>query len=327
MGVGLWQDVCTHRDVIARRQARVLITGAVGNVGVATVQQLLMRFKGVEVRAAVRDLQNAEKLAALRVPLVVMDPDRPDTVAAAMQGVDRVFLIATQDQGRAQACALLADAAVAAGVKFIAVLSIILADRTDLALASSSMRSSSMCARSTCLTALRAHMFMENTFGFAATITNRGAIYAVRPSAKFSPVSVGDIGRVAAAVLAAAQQHTNRIYHLTGPESISFGELASLFAAALSKPVRYVQVPWEAAMSAMIGMGFGEWQAQGTLELYRDIDAGGVMSSVSPDVEAITGVRGMTNAEWIATVAHVFKEKEPSAYVFFSLILFRLLLH
>src|SRR3984957_16630967 len=66
-----------------------MITGATGQIGSA-VLRLAAANPNLDVVGAVR---SAEKAAALGVPAVLLDFDRPETLAPALEGVDRVFLM------------------------------------------------------------------------------------------------------------------------------------------------------------------------------------------------------------------------------------------
>jgi uncharacterized protein YbjT (DUF2867 family) len=69
-----------------------LVVGATGQVGSLVVKRL--RADGAPVRAVVRDPSTAADLAATGAELVVADLVRPDTLDAALQGVDAVIATA-----------------------------------------------------------------------------------------------------------------------------------------------------------------------------------------------------------------------------------------
>jgi uncharacterized protein YbjT (DUF2867 family) len=69
----------------------ILVLGATGNVGSQVVKQL--SAIGANVRAAVRSPRKAEALKGNGVSLTEFDTDKPETVQAAFQGVDKVFLL------------------------------------------------------------------------------------------------------------------------------------------------------------------------------------------------------------------------------------------
>src|SRR5688572_26641786 len=68
----------------------ILVTGANGTIGSELVSQLHAR--GAAFRVFVRDARKLESLPAA-TSHAVGDFDRPETLAAALQGVTRVFLL------------------------------------------------------------------------------------------------------------------------------------------------------------------------------------------------------------------------------------------
>jgi (4-alkanoyl-5-oxo-2,5-dihydrofuran-3-yl)methyl phosphate reductase len=68
----------------------ILIVGPTGNIGSELVKQLA--DAGHRVRALVRDREKAERIAALATP-VVGDLTKPETLARAFDGAERVFIL------------------------------------------------------------------------------------------------------------------------------------------------------------------------------------------------------------------------------------------
>jgi len=74
----------------------ILVTGATGLTGALVVRQLSARR--VAVRALVRHPARAGELAGLAgVEVAAGDMARPDTLADALEGVDRAMLISSSD--------------------------------------------------------------------------------------------------------------------------------------------------------------------------------------------------------------------------------------
>ena len=112
----------------------VLVAGATGQMGMPTVAQL--REQGYRVRAMVRD---ASKGAGLGDETVVADVTKPETLPAALKGVDYVIsTLATGHGGQTpeqlefHGVANLANAAKAAGVKQFVLVSSMNAGSTDM---------------------------------------------------------------------------------------------------------------------------------------------------------------------------------------------------
>src|SRR5262245_20295887 len=72
---------------------------------------------------------------------------------------------------------------------------------------------------------------------------------------KTSPVAVGDVARVLAALLANPQPHMGKIYHLTGPQSENMHFYAQEYSNAVSRPVTYQDISVEAWRNALLERG------------------------------------------------------------------------
>jgi uncharacterized protein YbjT (DUF2867 family) len=96
----------------------ILITGATGHIGGEAAR--ILHAAGHEVRAFVRDADRATDLPA-GVERTVGDLDRPETLPAALAGVDHVFLLQAS-HGREQTRAMV-EAARQADVRHIVALS------------------------------------------------------------------------------------------------------------------------------------------------------------------------------------------------------------
>ena len=93
----------------------ILVTGATGTTG----RELLRRLsaQGVAVRALVRNAGRAAALAALPgVEIVEGDMARPETLTAALRGIDRAMLISSSDPAMVDVQSNLIEAARRAGV-------------------------------------------------------------------------------------------------------------------------------------------------------------------------------------------------------------------
>src|SRR5207248_9631593 len=69
-----------------------LVTGATGYIGVELVRQL--RAQGRDVRALVRSWDSEQRLSGTGAEVVLGDVTEPDTLTAALTGVERVFHLA-----------------------------------------------------------------------------------------------------------------------------------------------------------------------------------------------------------------------------------------
>ncbi|MDF7811749.1 SDR family oxidoreductase [Hymenobacter sp. YC55] len=248
----------------------ILLTGATGTIG--TEVSKLLSAAGVPFRALVRSLQDpkAQQLQALPgAELIVGDLNKPETVASALIGVERAFLLTnSSEQAETQQLAFV-DLARQAGVRHLVKLSQWAADRNlpvrflrYHAVVEEAVRASGMT-----YTFLRPNLFMQGLLAFRDSIKTQGQFFAAIGEAKVSAVDVRDIAAAAAAALT-EPGHENKIYNLTGPEALTHAQIAAKLSTALGKPVRFQDVPPEVMHAALLGVGFPVWQADGLLEDY-----------------------------------------------------------
>ena len=112
---------------------KIFVTGAGGTVGVALTRALL--DAGVSPRLGFRRAEQVARAKAEGLDAVRVDLDDADTLAPALAGVDRVFLLATGVRGQVEAETRVVEAATRAGVGTVVKLSVWQADREAYALA------------------------------------------------------------------------------------------------------------------------------------------------------------------------------------------------
>src|SRR4051794_5093495 len=96
----------------------ILVTSANGQAGSAVLRELSRH--GVPVRALVRSAAKARALAGLpAVELVQGDMQRPETLADALSGVDRVLVSSSSDDQMVATQSAFIDAAKEAGVRHV----------------------------------------------------------------------------------------------------------------------------------------------------------------------------------------------------------------
>ncbi|GJG88856.1 NAD(P)-dependent oxidoreductase [Gemmatimonadetes bacterium T265] len=263
----------------------ILVTGATGNNGRALLPLLLA------AGAPVRALTRAADAAALPpgVEAVAGDFDRPETLAPALAGVERAFLV-TNSTARAEAQQLaFVAAARAAGVRHVVYLSQLhaAADSPVRFLRYHAVVERALEDSGMAYTHLRPNLYMQSLLAFHASIVAEGRFTAPAGDARVSVVDVRDIAAVAARALTEGG-HEGKTYDLTGPEALTHGEMAARIGEALGKPVAYVDVPDAAMRDAVVRFGMPAWQADGLIEDYAHYRRGEA-AAVSPDVERVTG--------------------------------------
>lgn len=251
----------------------ILVTAASGKVGQHVVKELAAR--GQKPRVFLRNPDKAPPLKGLFSDAMQGDFDKPDTVAKALQGTDAVFLATPSDLRQAAWEKAFIDAAKAAGVKRVVYLSAI-GSTADSPLSLGRRHAEVEAYVKTSgipSTILQPNSFMQNFLGDAATIQSQGAIYAPADDARVSFIDARDIG-VAAAVALTSDGHAGKTYLLTGPEPVSYHDVAALIGKAIGKSVKYVPVSEADAKKALVGLGVPEWLADDLMALQRLFKAG-----------------------------------------------------
>jgi len=283
----------------------ILISGATGNVGSELVRVLQRR--GARFRAMVRGADTAaarERLAGAE--LVVADFDDPDSLARALEGVDRAFLLTPSSaRAEAQQCAFV-DAARRQGVRKLVKLSQYAADTSSPvrflryhAVVEQAIRASGIA-----FTILRPNLFMQGLLAFRATIAARGALYAAAGDAAISAIDVRDIAEVAATALL-EPGHDDVTYELTGPAALTHAEMAAQLAEALGRPVAFVDVPPAVMRDQLLHVGVPAWQADGLLENYAHYRRGEA-AVVASGVEDVIGRAPRAFADFARDYAAAF---------------------
>lgn len=265
----------------------IIVTGASGTVGTAVVDRL--RTQGVPFRAAFSSEARATAAREAGLDAVVADYRRPATVRDALGGCERLFLLGPNTPDQTALELAVVGAAAEVGVRHVVKQSVMGAEADDYSLAHVHRPVERALEQSRLAwTFVRPNSFMQNVMTFmAATIRAEGAFYSASGDARISHVDVRDIAEVAVAALTELG-HEGKAYTLTGPEALSYDELAAQLAAAIHRPVAHVALPPEHLRGAMLALGMPEVLADRMLDLERYFREGRA-SRVTDDVARVTG--------------------------------------
>jgi uncharacterized protein YbjT (DUF2867 family) len=244
--------------------------GATGEVGGRVLRGLQER--GEEAVGASRDPARAASRAG--GAWVELDLERPQTFGPALEGVDRLFLVARPgDEDPDLPAAPLLDAARAAGASRVVSLTAMGVDSEPRF----GLRRMELLAESSGLefTHLRPNFFMQL---FAVppllpAIRATGVLRLPTGDARLSYVDTRDIADVAVATLT-GEGHGGRAWTLTGPESLHHDDVARHLSEASGTEVRYEALTEEEAMAQMADAGFSPARLERLLGFYRRVRAG-----------------------------------------------------
>ena len=225
--------------------SRVLVTGATGKIGGAVAAQLLE--KGVPTRALVHRIDaRSDRLQALGAEVVVADMFDIQQVAAAVDGVDRVFFNPPYHPHVLDSAVAFAVAARRSGVEAVVALGQWLA----------SPEYPSLMTRHAWLTdqlfellpdtahvAVDPGYFADNYLKLLPMASQLGVLPLPTGGGRNAPPSNEDIARVAVGALLDPHRHDGRAYRPTGPALLSGAEIADAMGDALGRRVRHIEIP------------------------------------------------------------------------------------
>jgi len=289
----------------------ILVTGAAGLNGSALVRTL--SAKGIAVRALVRNAAKAAPLAALpNVEIVVADMARPETLPAALAGIDRAMLNSSADPAMLEVQSSFIAAAAKAGVKHVVKLSGIMPE-LDSPFRFARMHGEiekRLEASGMAFTHLRAGEFMPTYFRQVPSIVAKGALFLPMEDQRIASIDVGDLAEISALVLT-RPGHEGKIYPLTGPEALTMTEVAERLSAATGKIIKYINVAPEDAKKAQLAAGLPPYLADAIAELFAERRKG-KESQVSPVAEGLLGRRPTSFAEFAKRNAAIFRGEQPA---------------
>lgn len=274
---------------------RVLVTGASGSVGREVLGALVRA--GVPVRAVSR---NAKTVSAWQADGLQAVNASLNDLGEALQDCERMFLLspATPDQYGQDRRAI--DAARSAGLSHVVKLSSgdAAADSPISWARGHAYSDRDLKASGLAWTLLRPSAFSTNLLNNASTI-RRGFLPHTSGSGTTGWIDVADIAAAATAVLT-TRGHEGASYDLTGPEALSFPDLALRLSSALGRDVRPVFLPAPVFRAVLRAAGTDAWTATNLVAQFADVVRSGRHDpGVTTAVEVLTGCPPTPIMDWI----------------------------
>jgi uncharacterized protein YbjT (DUF2867 family) len=275
------------------------ITGATGAVGGRVARQLADRRPLLVVRDASRapDLGCEVRVASYG--------DRA-AADAALEGVETMLLVsAAESASRREEHRTMIEAAADAGVRHLVYTSFAGAapdatftlgrDHWD---AEEAIRAAA--ARTGMgFTLLRDSFYADVLPEFADAA---GVIRGPAGTGRVAAVARADVADAAVGVLTAPEAHAGATYVLTGPEALTFEEVAARAGAVLGRELRYEEETVEEAYASRRAAypDAADWQLDAWVSTYTAI-ADGSVAEVTADVERLTGHPARTLEQALTT--------------------------
>lgn len=219
---------------------KIAITGASGQLGRLTIENMKTRVDAGDIVALVRD---PSKVADLGIEAREADYHKPETLTAALQGIDRLVLISSSDfDDRAGQHQNVINPAQETGVRHLIYTSILKADASPMIIAQDhKVTEAAIKASGIPYTFLRNGWYTENWTGSLPAAVEAGALIGSAGDAKVTPATRQDYAEALAAV-AAGEGHEGQVYELGGA-AFTLSDLAAELSKQTGKDIPYNDLP------------------------------------------------------------------------------------
>jgi uncharacterized protein YbjT (DUF2867 family) len=278
--------------------AAILITSATGTTGGEIVRQL--SAQGISARALTR---NPAKATALpHINFVAGDLGDPASLTAAFNGIEALYLNVVPGPDALGQIDNAIAAAKAAGVKRIVKLSGLHAtpESASAIIRMHAEGDSRVRKNGIGYTILRANSFFQNIESQLASIKAQGEFYLPLGESRQSLIDVADIAAVAILALT-TDAHLGRDYDLTGPEALTFHDVATALSQASGSTVTYVPISNDAFADSLRGNGVPEATVTSVAELFA-VFATGIYATPTDDVSRVLGRPPRSIADYAQTL-------------------------
>ena len=264
----------------------ILVTGGTGTIGRSLLKELADRGEGV--RALTRNPPSEPDLPD--VEWIEGDLSEPDEAAPHFEDVDRFFLLTGNGEGLVPLQKNAIELAVDAGVSRIVKLSALGASDHSNSVIGVWHWVVEQFLRDAGIpwTILRPHVFMQNILDQEAAIRGEGIIRSPAGDASIPMVDTRDVAAVAAVVLT-EDGHDGKRYTLTGPEPVSWTEVAATLTRTLQRPVEYRAESEPEAFARLHDAGLPAWHIGAQLALAEYQRRGGGTGIVTDTIQRLTG--------------------------------------
>jgi uncharacterized protein YbjT (DUF2867 family) len=269
----------------------ILVVGGRSKIGSALIGELVET--GESVRALVRSSEGSDYVPA-GVEAATGDLADLDSLRAAVQGAEKVFVLCGPTEQEVELNRNAIDVAKEAGIGLLVRTSIIGADPSSQATFVRDHGEVDAYLKESGVphAIVRPNLFMQNIpENTIPSIDPDGNFYMNAGDARLSMVDTRDVGAVAAAVIT-SPGHEGHTYDVTGPEAISYEDVATKLSATLGRKITYIDAPDDAVRGALDGFGMPPWLAGSLVDLFQDYRRSGTdgyAAQVTDTVQQLTG--------------------------------------
>jgi NAD(P)H dehydrogenase (quinone) len=289
----------------------ILVTGATGQYGTKVLEHLLTKdIEAPRISALVRDAAKGQHLQDQGIELRVGNYADVDSLVRALQGVDTLLLVSSNDRGAVENRTAhhlnVIQAAKTAQVKHLVYTSFVTKpafQNSAIAgfLTSHAQTEQAIKDSGLTYTILQNGIYLEMIPIFAgAQVAETGVILFPAQAGKANWVLRAELAEAAAHVLT-TQGHENKTYVLVNTEATSFQDIAQDLSEHLGKDIRYQSPPVEEFQAILQQAGVPEVYI-GMFAMWASAVAQGMLEVEDSTLATFLGRQPTTTAQFITQV-------------------------
>jgi NAD(P)H dehydrogenase (quinone) len=279
----------------------ILVTGATGQLGRATIDFLLKKIPPSEIAALVRDPAKGEDLKNRGVELRKGDYTDYDSLVNAFNGIDKLLLISSSDlNDRAGQHINAINAAKAAGVKHIFYTSLARKnDDSNEFLVKSHIDTENYFKTAGITYTLLRNNFYSETIPMVTgeKVLETGTVFFPGGNEKIAYAARTDMAEATANILTGAG-HEGKVYNFSGSESYSISDLAGIISGISGKKINYVNADKDVFKQELNKAGVPDVYIDLFISI-GEIFKASVLDVPSNDLENILGRKPVTVEEYL----------------------------
>lgn len=286
----------------------ILVTGATGHLGKATIDVLLQ--KGISpntISALARNREKAEELKAKGINVKIGDYSDYSGLVAAFKGVEKLFLISGSDiKNRTEQHRNAINAAIEAGVKHVIYSSFARKNETETSpiatVAEAHLKTEKFLKESGLkYTILKNNIYMDFIPVFIGDkVLETGVVYLPAGEGKAGFALRNEMAEAAANILTSAG-HEDRIYNISGIESYTYRDVAKAIADITGKEIKYVSPTIEEYTKTLTDAGV-PLEYAGMFAGFALAQAEGEFEETNTDLENLLGRKPTTVKAFLTQV-------------------------